>query len=581
MLEGLIANFLRGVPGFAIRVSVEILWIAPAVYLVLFLLLGLGLSTLFRLRNRIPPISLTVGFFTWVTLFGLLLLLGLLHQIAALLLSLGIGVQIARMLRGRELQALAIFRRTVVILIFGALLIGIAGASWDYGRERYLIRNLPPAKSGAPNIILITLDTLRADHLSSYGYRRVTTPNLDRMAKSGLIFENAFSNSSWTLPAHASLFTGRLPNEHKADWTQPLGSKYPTLAEVLAQRGYLTAAFSANTSYVAPEWGLGRGFLHFASHGNSVIDDVTSTVYGKKLALNVLPRIGYFDIPGRKRAEEVNQELFNWLDRSDGRAFFAFLNYFDLHDPYLTEEPYQTRFSNNVARGDLINFQFQAETFRRKQRLTEQEIQAEIDSYDGCLSYLDAKLGELFSELARRGLDKNTLLIVTSDHGEAFGAHDLFGHGNGLYVDSLHVPLIIIWPGKVPSDTRVPQLVSLHNVPATILELLGETHSAIPGNSLVRQWSGNPVTETAEPIIADLSPGRFKDGPPSYPATKGGLRSLVSEQWHFILSESGREELYAWREDPAEAHNLAESPAGRKVVEECKQRLNSLMPKAD
>jgi arylsulfatase A-like enzyme len=458
----------------------------------------------------------------------------------------------------------------------GAMLIGTMGAFWDYGRERYQIGKLPPAKSGSPNIILITLDTLRADHVSAYGYGRATTPNLDRLAKSGVLFENAFSNSSWTLPAHASLFTGRLPHDHNADWTQPLGDKYPTLAEVLTERGYLTAAFSANTSYVSPEWCLGRGFSHFAAHGSSVIEDVTSTVYGKKLALNVLPRLGYFDIPGRKRAQQVNQELFDWLDRSESKPFFAFLNYFDIHDPYLTEEPYQTRFANAVARGDLINFQFQANTFRRKASLTEREVQAEIDGYDGCLAYLDAKLGELFSELSRRGIDKNTLIIVTSDHGEAFGNHDLFGHGNGLYIDSLHVPLIILWPDKIPSGTRVSQLVSLNNVPATIMALLGDRNPTFPGNSLVRLWSGNPGKEATEPLLADLSPGRFKDGLPSYPATKGGLRSLVAEQWHFILSESGRAELYAWREDPAEVHNLAESEKGRQVVEEMKQRLNAL-----
>jgi arylsulfatase A-like enzyme len=348
------------------------------------------------------------------------------------------------------------------------------------------------------------------------------------------------------------------------------------LGESLAAQGYLTGAFSANTAYVTPEWGLARGFSHFAAHGNSVISDATSTVYGKKLSQIVLPRVGYFDIPGRKRADEVNQELFDWLDKTNGRPFFAFLNYFDLHDPYLTEEPYKTRFSNKVARGNLINFQFQANTFRRKPSLTEQEVQAEVDGYDGCLAYLDAKLGDLFSELSRRGIDKDTLVIVTSDHGEAFGNHDLFGHGNGLYIESLHVPLIILWPGKIPSATRVPQPVSLHNIPATVLALVNGTDSVFPGNSLVRFWSGNPGKEV-EPIFANLSPGRFKDGLPSYPSAKGGLRSLVTEQWHFILSESGYAELYAWREDPNETRNLAKDPAGRIVTEELKQRLNSLM----
>ena len=136
------------------------------------------------------------------------------------------------------------------------------------------------------------------------------------------------------------LLTGRLPFEHKADWWDPLDRTYPTLAEVLAKRGYRTAAFAANTSYVAPEWGLARGFSHFEVYGSSLADDVVRTVYGRKLALNILPRLGYFDIPGRKRASQVNEEFFRWLDGADGRPFFVMLNYFDLHDPYLTIDSY-------------------------------------------------------------------------------------------------------------------------------------------------------------------------------------------------------------------------------------------------
>ena len=577
ILEGNIANLLRGVPGFAVRVSPEILWIAPVVNVLLFLLMGLGLAVVFRLKREWASFWLSAGFFSWVTLFCVLLRVGKLNQIASLLLSLGLSVQIARLLRGREGRALAFFSKSIVFLVLGTFCIGTAGAYWTSITERYSVNNLPQPKPGAPNIILITLDTLRADHVSSYGYQRPTTPNLDRAAKGGVLFENAFSNSSWTLPAHASLFTGRLPREHKADWTQPLNNKYPTLAELLSQRGYLTAAFSANMSYVTPEWGLARGFTYFAAHGNSIVESVTTTVYGKKLALNVLPLAGYFDIPGRKRAQHINQELFHWLDKTDGRPFFAFLNYFDPHDPYLTDGKYQKRFSDEVARGDVINFQFQANSFRRKPRLTEQEVQAEIDSYDGCLSYLDVQLGELFAELSRRQIENNTLVIVTSDHGEAFGAHDLFGHGNSLYIESLHVPLIFIWPGKLPGGTRVSQVVSLHDIPATVMELLGDnSSSAIPGNSLARFWSGNQHSDASEFVLSDLSPGRFKDGPPNYPSTNGGQISLVTSQWHFILSESGRAELYAWRDDPDESTNLAESPAGRIMVEEFRQKLNSL-----
>ncbi len=575
LVEGLVANLLRGVPGFAVRVSPGILWIAPAFNLVLFLLIGIAFAILFRLKRGMPYQAWVIGFFAWIAVFDLLLLLGKINQFASLILGLGVAVQLARMLRGRGHGALAFFRKTVPALIAAAILIGTAGAYWNHGRESYMVSKLPQPKPNSPNILFITLDTLRADHLSSYGYQRSTTPNLDKLAKRGAMFENAFANSSWTLPAHASMFTGLLPHEHKADWTQPLGKDKQTLAEELAARGYQTAAFAANTSYVSPEWGLGHGFTRFDVYGSSLIEDATSTVYGKKLALNVLPRIGYFEIPGRKRANQVNAEFLDWLSTVNGRPFFAFLNYFDLHDPYLTDAPFRTKFSDKVTNGELINFQFQATTFRRKPKLTDQEIQAEIDSYDGCLAYLDEKLGELFAELNRRGLDQNTLVIITSDHGEAFGNHDLFGHGNGLYVDTLHVPLIFLWPDRIPSDLRVSGMVSLHNIPFTVMSLLGESNGgSFNGSSLARLWEGSKQQEVSADVTAELSPGRFKDGPSNYPATKGGLKSLVTDRWHFIISESGQVELYAWRDDPNETRNLAEDPANRSLIDGFKQRVN-------
>jgi arylsulfatase A-like enzyme len=419
---------------------------------------------------------------------------------------------------------------------------------------------------------VITLDTLRADHVSAYGYERQTTPNIDRLAHGGVLFEHAIANSSWTLPSHASLLTGRLPHEHGADWLAPLDATYPTLAEVLAARGYATAAFAANTSYVTPEWGLGRGFSRFEVYGNSISDDVVRTVYGRKLALNLLPRIGYFDIPGRKRAADLNAEFLHWLDHVADRPFFALLNYFDVHDPYLTAAQYETRFASEASRGDLVNFQFQPNVFRRKPTLSPREIQTEIDAYDGCLAHLDAELGRLFAELAKRGLDERTLVIVTSDHGESFGNLDLFGHGNSLYFETLHVPLILSWPKTIPSGGRVSGLASLHQIPATVMDLFGIGAAPLPGRSLAKRWTseGAGVTDT---VLSEVNPGRFKEGPPSYPTSAGGLRSLVTDQWHLILSQSGTAELYAWRADRNETQNLSETPAGQAAILALKRDL--------
>jgi arylsulfatase A-like enzyme len=577
LLEGMTRTLLRGIPGFVYLNSPDILWIAPALNLSLFVALAAGLGLALRLWGTALSTAVIAALFGWVGFFDLLLTLGKMSQVASLLLSLGLAVQLGRWLRGREQAVLSFFRRTIGSLLILAIFTGAAGFKWDSWGERSLLRRLPAAPAGAPNLLLITLDTLRADHLSSYGYARRTSPNIDRLAQEGVLFERAIANSSWTLPSHASLFTARLPHEHKANWLDPLDSTYPTLAEVLAAQGYVTAAFAANTTYVAPEWGLARGFTRFEAYGSSLSDDITRTMYGKKLALNLLPRLGYFEIPGRKRASEVNQEFLHWLDGTRGRPFFAFLNYFELHDPYLPLPGYESRFSDQMTRGDLINFQFQPNVFRRKPTLTAQEIQSEVDGYDACLAYLDARLGQLFQELAARGVDKNTLVVLTSDHGEAFGNHDLFGHGNSLYIETLHVPLIVVWPGHIPAGKRIVPTVSLHRVAATVLDLfgLGGTAPPLPGRTLSGLWLSDSSDRPGDAVLSEVSPGRFKEGPPSYPTTSGGLKSVVTDRWHFIRSESGRAELYAWREDREEAHDLAATPAGQAVIREIQGLLPS------
>jgi arylsulfatase A-like enzyme len=578
LLEGTIALSLRGVVGFTILVSPDILWIAPLFDCAFFLTIAMGLSASFRLLNKAPDMEVVTGIFSGVTLFGLLLLVGKVHRAAAVLLSLGVAIQVGRWLRGRQQGLLMFLERTLGILLVVALVAGTVGARWVDWREHSLVGRLPQAQAGAPNVLLITLDTLRADHLSSYGYERATSPNIDRLAHGGVLFEHAFANSSWTLPAHASLFTGRLPFEHKADWHTPLDGMYPTLAGVLATKGYLTAAFAANTIYVTPESGLARGFTRFEVYGSSLIDDAMRTAYGKKLAQTVLPRFGYFDVPGRKRASRVNQEFFRWLDGVDGRPFFAFLNYFDVHDPYVTVVPYQKMFSHDVGHGSLVNSRFQS-LFRRKPTLTAEEIRREINSYDGALAYLDSQLGALFAELARRGVDKDTLILVTSDHGESFGNHDLFGHGNSLYLETLRVPLIFFWPDKIPAGVRVSEVVSLHRIPSTVMQLLGEasSSSSFPGRSLARLWGPSGDDEPAHPILSELSSGRFKGKAPNYPTADGGLKSLITDRWHFVRSETGHVELYAWHEDRQESRNLAESPATQAVVEEFNRQLQELL----
>ena len=585
LLDALTCFVLRGRPGTTVRVPDEILWISPAFHVTLLLLAAAGLLILFRLLAMLglgrwqPGLPAVAGLMAAIASFSWLLRFGKVPQYALAVLCIGIGAQVARMM-ARRLEGWQRFvRRSLPILLALALVLGTGSVLWAGWRESRMVRDLPPAPANAPNVLLITLDTVRADHLSIYGYSRATTPNIDRLAKEGVLFESAFANSSWTLPAHASLLTGRLPHEHQANWKTPVNASHRTLAEAFAERGYRTAAFSANTSYVSPEWGLGKGFARFEVYGASLLDDVTRTALGMKMAKVILPLLGDWDIPGRKRAGQVNGDFLRWLDTVRGRPFFAFLNYMEAHDPYLTEPAHMTKFSQHVTQGDVINFQFQPNQFRRKESLTAGEIAAEINSYDGCLAYLDHHLGALLATLQDRGLKENTLVIITSDHGEAFGNHDLFGHGNSLYLETLHVPLVFYWPGNIPQGRRLTPLAGLNQVPATVSDLLGwQAAEHFPGESLARYWSGEIAKARPRAVVSEL--GRNDKGPATYPSTKRDLQSLIADQWHLILSSDGATQLFAWRSDPRESEDLAQTDAGRVVVEELRQKLMSLQQAA-
>lgn len=564
------------VPGKVAGNSPDILYVAPIFDAVLFLMMGTALSGVFALVRDRPEPRVTVGLFVFAGLFGWLSILGELHQIAVVILSLGVAAEAARRLRKPDGWIAAISRPALIAVGAPAFLLGMGGGLSDGLREQQVAASLPAPQAGQPNVILITLDALRADHVSAMGYSRQTTPNLDRLAHRGVILSRAFANSSWTLPSHASLFTGKLPDQHRADWGTPLDGTYPTLAEVLASRGYLSAAFAANTAYITPGTGLDRGFAHFQVFGNSAASDAMRTVYGRKIALTLLPRLGDYDIPGRKNAAGVNTEFLSWLDKNGHRPFFAFLNYFDVHDPYLTDSKYQQTFSADATRGDVINFQFQAQAFRRKPDVSPAEAQAEIDGYDGALAYLDAQLGVLDDDLSRRGLDQNTLLIVTSDHGEAFGNHDLFGHGNSLYLETLHVPLIVYWPGHIPAGVRLDRLTGLNELPGTIMELAAGQATPFAGGSLAEAMLKGTDSPTEQAVVAELTAGRFKEGPANYPVSKGNLRALITPEWHLIVSDSGAAGLYSWSTDPSESNDLAHSPEGGAVAADLASRLDAL-----
>ncbi|HET7101795.1 MAG TPA: sulfatase-like hydrolase/transferase, partial [Terriglobia bacterium] len=211
--------------------------------------------------------------------------------------------------------------------LVGAGIVGLCGMGYFVaeplpGPER--VEAESGAASGAPNIIFIVLDTVRADHLSAYGYQRPTTPNLDRLARRGVLFENAIAPTSWTLASHASMFTGLLPHQHGADWWLPLPPGPRTLAGILQSRGYDTAGFVANFNYCQEGWGIGRGFGVYRDDSESLARNLAGTLLGTALIQPAYQTFCRFDYLEREDARENNQDVYRWLRQSPAKPYFLF-----------------------------------------------------------------------------------------------------------------------------------------------------------------------------------------------------------------------------------------------------------------
>ncbi len=553
--------------------SPHVVWMAPLMNVLCLVIAACCLIGIAQRWPRVGSLRVAALAFAGIGLLGPLFMYGPLHPAAAVLLAAGVATQAARLIAARADGFRALVRRTtgwMLVLVVGAA-VGIYG--WQALRERRALATLPPAPPDAPNVLLISLDTVRAANLSLYGYARATTPQLERFAQIGVRFERALSTAPWTLPSHAGMFTGRFPSELSTDWRTSMDTTYPTLAEVFRAHGYVTAGFVANLLYCAFETGLGRGFVHYEDYHVSAGElmenaSLACTVGNLGWTRRI---IRFHDLFARKSAADVNRELLHWLSvRSERRPFFAFLNYFDAHDPYLPPPPFNVRFGpDRPERYLLVEHFHRVGTRLVKACVSASGIESEMAAYDGAIAYMDDQLGRLFDELGKRGLLRNTVVIVTSDHGEQFGEHGFFEHGNSLYWPLLHVPLVISFPERVPVGGIVHESVSLSDLAATVMDLAGMPNEArIPGDSLARYWRGAAGREDPSREV------RLSEFKPRSP--RGALTSVVSAGRHYIRYADGREELFDLERDPAEEHDLAQSDDGRHALEEVRSALEEL-----
>ncbi len=413
-----------------------------------------------------------------------------------------------------------------------------------------------------PNVILVTLDTVRWDHVSVSGYARRTTPNLERMAASATVYANAIASSNTTLSTHASIFTGLNPSRHGGhpdpaqQLSLPISTRVRTLAEILADRGYRTVAVAANISSLGPEYGFARGFSNYDLHW--MVQPFSRTVpyllrQGlRDAAVEVLRPVRADDVFAD--AAMVNRGAIGylrWAART-GERFFLFLNYMDAHAPYLPRPPFDTRYAgrdpgfrwNQYAR--LIS---EVQGHVRPIRPGERDHME--SQYDGAIAYLDQQLGSLFDTLRALNLYDSSLVVVTSDHGEGFGEQSVIGHGTSLYQHQLHVPLIVKYPGA-PTPGVVNTLVSSVDLLPTILDTAGIPIPArLDGATLRAIEHAQDRWVSAESFGSDLAGHARPDGQATEVALFHGNLKLVRNL------TTGRRQVFDLRADPLEAVDLA------------------------
>jgi len=382
--------------------------------------------------------------------------------------------------------------------VFAVLSLAVVSCS---SPKSVLERVTQPDKKWQPlNVVVITIDTLRADHLGCYGYPKIATPNLDRLASQGVLFENAVAQTPLTPPSHASMFTGTNPNVHQVRGTGGfvLDASKVTLAEVLQQRGWQTAAF-VGAPVLKRTFGLNQGFETY--------DDRMPEPDPSKTSLEN-PSL---------RAGTVVDRAVEWLDRHAGpKPFLLWVHVYDPHAPLDPPSPFRERYAGRP--------------------------------YDGEIAYVDQEIGRLFENIAKKSSPQQTVVVVMSDHGESLSEHGEYSHGVFLYDATLHIPWIMTGPG-LPAAQRVKEQARTIDLLPTLLGVIGgEVPAASQGSSLLPALAGKPVETTysyAETLYPKINMGWAE------------LRGIRSSKWKYIRAP--RSELYDLETDPGEVSNVLES----------------------
>jgi len=386
---------------------------------------------------------------------------------------------------------------------------------------------LAPAKN-SHGIILISLDTLRADHLGIYGYPRDTSPSIDTLAKESVVFENAMVQAPWTLPSHMSIMTSLYPSFHGVvNKSSRLADEHVTLAELLQQGGYQTAAFT-DGGLVSGSFGFDQGF--------DVYEDDWAGI------------------------EKILPKAKKWLDKNKSKPFFLFIHCYDIHDPYNPPPPYNSIFHDFTYSGPLVpSGQKLLAARKRKLKVTNEDLRHFIALYDGGIRYVDDKIGDFFSYLRDSELYDSSLIIITSDHGEEFEEHGSFLHWQLYYEPNLHVPLIMHIPNYPERELRISERVQSIDLLPTIVDLAGlTTHPEAQGRSLLPLIKGNEnLPNNPAPTVSQETANNYFFSFAETEINNINVWSAITTSGYQLISYPKSHELFNLESDPVAKINIA------------------------
>jgi len=344
-----------------------------------------------------------------------------------------------------------------------------------------------PAAIERPNILLISVDTLRPDRLSCYGHRRPSSPVMDRLAREGAMFENVVSSTSWTLPAHGAMFTGLVDSVHGCLETDTrLDESRHTLAERLGAAGYETVGIFSGP-LLHPVFGLSQGFEHYIDCTGIAGETLHALQAGVRMDNDEVREASVSTVT----SPTLHRAARDWLDGNRKAPFFMFIHMWDPHYFYIPPPPFDDVFDRGYS-GTMDGRMFFAVGLTPD--MPRADLEHVLALYDGEIAWTDLFIGRILAELRRLGLEESTVVMLLSDHGEEFYEHGLRGHRLALFEESIRIPLIVRWPGRIPAGRRLPDQVAMIDIMPTLLDLAGvPAGDEVMGRSLAPLFEGKTL----------------------------------------------------------------------------------------